>query len=76
MYGSLNSLEFIRYCLNEILARSRYMYDSVDDSNGNPMQPPPTTYLVLARNPNNDDIIHQLRREGQELASRYSTANF
>ena len=67
MYGSVSSLDFIRYCLSEMSERCKY--DSVDDSN--PVQLPPPTFLILARNLNNDDIIHQLRKEGQELASRY-----
>jgi len=40
------------------------------------MQLPPPTFLILARNPNSDDIIHQMRKEGQELASRYMCTGF
>lgn len=72
VYGSLTSLDFVRDCLDEMTTRSKY--DSIDDSN--PMQLPPPTFLILARNPNNDDIIHQLRKEGQELASRYMCTAF
>ena len=72
VYGSLSSLDFVRDCLDEMTTRSKY--DSVDDSN--PMQFAPPTFLILARNPNNDDIIHRLRKEGQELASRYMWTAF
>ena len=67
MYGSLESLDFIRDCLDELSVKSKY--DSIDESN--PMQVPPPTFLILAKNPNNDDTIHKLRKEGQELSSRY-----
>lgn len=67
MYGSLESLDFVRDCLDELSVKSKY--DSIDESN--PMQVPPPTFLILAKNPNNDDIIHQLRKEGQDLSSRY-----
>ena len=67
MYGSLESLDFVRDCLDELSVKSKY--DSIDESN--PMQVPPPTFLILAKNPNNDDIIHHLRKEGQELSSRY-----
>ena len=67
VYGSSVSLDFIRYCLSEMSERCKY--DSVDDSN--PVQLPPPTFLVLARNLSDDDNIHQLRKEGQDLASRY-----
>ena len=66
VYGSLESLDFVRDCLDELSVKSKY--DSIDESN--PMQVPPPTFVILAKNPNHDDIIHQLRKEGQELCSR------
>ena len=72
VYGSLASLDFVRDCLDEMTTRSKY--DSIDDSN--PMQLPPPTFLILARNPNSDDVIHQMRKDGQELASRYMCTGF
>ena len=65
VFASLESLSFVRDYLDELNVKSKY--DSIEDSN--PIQLPPPTFLVLARNPNNDDI-HELRKEGQELASR------
>ena len=67
MYGSLESLDFVRDCLDELSVKSKY--DSVDESN--PILILPPTFIILARSPNNEDIIHHLRKEGQELCSRY-----
>lgn len=67
MYGSLESLDFVRDCLDELSVKSKY--DSVDESNPILMLPP--TFIILARSPNNEDVIHHLRKEGQELCSRY-----
>lgn len=68
VYGSVESLHFVRDCLDELSNKSKY--DSVDESN--PIQIPPPTFVILAKNPNNDGIIHQLRKEGQQLCSRYN----
>ena len=67
VYGSLESLDFVRDCLDELSVKSKY--DSVDESN--PILILPPTFIILARSPNNEDIIHHLRKEGQELCSRY-----
>ena len=72
MYGSEESLEFVRECLDELSTKSKY--DTVDESN--PILIPPPTFLILAKNPNNEEIIHQLRKEGQELCARCSVECF
>ena len=72
VYGSEESLEFVRDCLDELSVKSKY--DTVDESN--PILIPPPTFLILAKNPNNEEIVHQLRKEGQELCARYSMGMF
>ncbi|KAK2568305.1 Rho GTPase-activating protein 5 [Acropora cervicornis] len=68
VYGSEESLDFVRDCLDELSVKSKY--DTVDESN--PILIPPPTFLILAKNPNNEEIVHQLRKEGQELCARYN----
>lgn len=72
VYGSEESLEFVRDCLDELSVKSKY--DTVDESN--PILIPPPTFLILAKNPNNEEIVHQLRKEGQELCARYSVGMY
>ena len=66
VYGSVESLHYIQEYLD---SQAKSKFDSIDSNNT--IQCPPPTVLVLARNPNNEDDIHFLRKEGHKLAHRY-----
>ncbi|XP_048580829.1 rho GTPase-activating protein 5-like isoform X3 [Nematostella vectensis] len=70
VYSSPDSLEYVHEILDEMYCKSRY--NSVDDSTM--VQPSASITIILAKNPDMEDMVPQLRRRGADLAERYGAS--